>query len=125
MVLGVMSVGCGAPRESDVPASSGAPPSVTASVDPAQLDEWIAFRRSFGLRADPAWVQHAASLPQSRNDTGVPLLPEEVAAIGKAIGASHAADTALKSYGERIPSQYAGVIIEGARPVLLMKGDAS
>jgi hypothetical protein len=45
--------------------------------------------------------------------------------MGKAIGASHAADTALKSYGERIPSQYAGVIIERARPVLLMKGDAS
>ena len=80
-------------------------------------------RECFGLRADPAWVEEVAGLAQSRNDSGIPLLPGEVASIGEAIRASDSAVAALKRYGERMPDVYAGVILEGAKSILLVKGE--
>jgi hypothetical protein len=103
-----------------VPTTTPAP-----TIDPAEIREWIAFRESFGLRADPAWVLEVAADPQSDQAPGIPLLPSEVKAMGDALLATHAVIDALRAYGARQPDLYADVIVEGARTILLMKGDVT
>ena len=87
------------------------------------IDDWVSFRRLFGLRADRAWVESVSTNPAALNDTGVPLLPSELAELGRAVKSTQPLITLLTWYGERHPDLYAGVVVEGRRAVLLMKGD--
>jgi hypothetical protein len=75
------------------------------------------------LRADRPWVESVSANPAALNDTGVPLLPSELAELGRAVQSTQPLITLLTWYGERHPDLYAGVVVEGRRAVLLMKGD--
>jgi hypothetical protein len=87
------------------------------------VERWIAFRIAFGLRADETWAVAVARDPTSQNDTGIPLLPSEISKIGVLVRQSPSMIDALRRYGEGFPGEYAGVVTDGARTVLLMKGD--
>jgi hypothetical protein len=70
------------PAPTALPSPTDTPAVSSPDVDPADLAYWIAFRNSFGIRADRDWVLFVATMPAAANDTGVPLLPSELVAVG-------------------------------------------
>lgn len=99
-----------------------APTSVASpiAVNPADLEYWTTFRQSFGLRADPEWVLAVATLPAAANDTGVPLLPSELTAVGNSLRQQRDMTAALMTYGESVADVYAGVYSAAGKVVLLV-----
>ena len=107
-------------------ATPGVTTAAQASAVPIEtFQEWVAFRRAYGLRSDSDWIYWVAAQPQSRNETGVPLLAEEQKAMAKAIRANEPVIDVLTEYGERHPDLYAGIWADGARMVILLKGDVT
>lgn len=125
----VALAGCALPADTASPANgSVALPSAETlprpTPDPSQVAEWTAFREAFGLQADPDWISIVAANPASENDTGIPLLPSELDALGAAIRSTRSLVEALTWYGERYPDEFAGVSTRGRTVVLYMAGDA-
>jgi hypothetical protein len=52
-----------------------------------------------GLRADEDWILEVFANPASANDTGMPLLPSELDALGAAIRSTYRLIDGLTWYG--------------------------
>ena len=129
VVLAVMlAIGAAACSvETPAPTASASPGPVaaaaTASPIPEQdVVEWIKFRRQYGLRSDREWVIAVARQPEAMNDTGIPLLPGELLALGNRTKVVNDMIAATVAYGETRPSTYAGTIVDEGRVVLLVTG---
>lgn len=126
LLLAIVGAGCDAmvvsPTNPLLPTTASSPtiaPVATAE-PPAELEEWIAFRESFGLRADRGWVLQVADDPAATMDAGIPLLPWELDRLGAAIQSTGPIIEVLTRYGQRFPDSFAGVIVEGQTVILLM-----
>lgn len=120
VIVGAVLAGCGPALTPPESPSLGAVSEPTPSAPPA-LGEWIEFRRSFGLRDDPAWVLEVASRPSSINETGIPLTTEELAALGRAVRSTGPLVEFVTRYGERFPDSFGGVRAEGRTVILQMR----
>ncbi len=101
---------------------TGAGPSAASSpivvVAPSQLDDedlagWIRFRTAMGLQADPQWVASVAADPRSRvgiTEWGLPLLPNEVAALQARRPPPADANAILRDYGSAYAVQWGGYV---------------
>ena len=87
------------------------------------MAEWTSFRRAFGLRPDPQWIEQVVANPNSRNDTGIPLLPSEVEELAAAIRSTDAVVERLTWYGQQYPEEFGDVRLDGRTAVLFMTGD--
>jgi hypothetical protein len=101
-------------------ATSKPTPAPTSSFDPADIARWIAFRSTYGLRADLEWVLLAAGDPSSANDFDVPLAPAEINEVARKNRAAQDLVPAVTAYGGRF-ADFAGVRIDGPRVLILFK----
>ncbi len=128
LALGALLAACASPLPSDPPASSSTIPTIaTSAPSPSfsadEIADWVAFREAYGLRADEEWVRQVATDRASANDTGIPLLPFELDALGQAVTSLNGLIDALQRYGSTIPSVFAGVVADGHDAVLLVADD--
>lgn len=89
-------------------------PTVVAPSLPADLAAAIAFRLSFGLRADEPWVRQVALDPSARTETGVPLMPAEQVQVDRQMATASSVMSTVKSYAATQP-EYAGARIDQQR----------
>jgi hypothetical protein len=108
--------------ESPVPAVHVAPTEPPPTT--AQVEEWIAFRRLFGLRADERWVRQVAADPLAAR-APIPMLPDEAEAFQDAYELVGDTTEKLKAYGVRFPDTYAGVRTEGRTAVAMFSGNVA
>ena len=133
-VIGWLAVACGgiptpptaAPAVSGVTETATVPPAPTLSPD--EIDEAVAFRRRYGLRADDAWILQVARADAARAGIevfGVPLMPFEVQEL-------HARRTdrdvlrQIAAYGTLHPEHYAGAYVDQRQSmgfVVMFTGD--
>jgi hypothetical protein len=118
VALGLVA-GCGEARPPQPsPSPFVAEPALPAGVSQAQLDAWIEFRGTYGLRTDLAWVLDVANSPEAMDTFGVPMLLFEEAIVNQAqMGASDLV-SAARGYSNRFPEDQAGVWIEGPLVVI-------
>ena len=87
------------------------------------MKEAIRFRKTFGLRADEAWIRLVAADPDSeegRIEYGVSLTPEEFADLAGRSVAVEAIREPVISYGLAHPDDWAGAYIDQQRDGILV-----
>jgi hypothetical protein len=89
-----------------------------------EVEEWIAFRRLFGLRADEPWVRQVADDPLAVR-APIPMLPDEAEAFQDTYKLVGDTTEKLKAYGVRFPDTHAGVRTEGRIAVAMFSGDVA
>jgi hypothetical protein len=106
--------GCGA--------SNSAPPESQPSsntwLSPANIERAIAFRQSFGLRADDAWVRQVAADPSAHaaiSRFSVPLAPFEATELGVRIASTEGLAEFVEAYGLGFPEEFVSVRVEPDR----------
>jgi hypothetical protein len=121
----VLCAACDTAPETDHSPSAQPPPTAAVTTQPpteAEVEDWIAFRTAYGLRADRPWVVSVAADAASENDTGVPLLPAELAELGALNLRQSDLIPAMKAYGKTRERVYAGTIVDGNQVVLQVVG---
>ena len=84
-------------------------PAPDATLDPAVVAASIEFRQSVGLRSDTDWVERVLADPSaSREEYGVPLLPDEVARLTSRAREGERLSLATERYGADHVSEWAG-----------------
>jgi hypothetical protein len=105
---------CGSPPPppSTPGATSSPTPEASVAQRPADIDEAIAVRERYGLRADEIWVRAVATDPRSvtPEDWGIPLLPDE---LGDLLSRRWSNDLLLqvRDYGLQFPDDFATAAI--------------
>lgn len=125
VLAALVAVGCASPT--DELKTADPTPVVTSSpssraYDEADVTEWIAFRTRYGLRSDRPYILSVAADPASTNDTGIPLTPGELAALGSLNVAQADLIAAIKEYGGSRARAYAGMVVDGSTVVLQVAG---
>lgn len=111
-ILALSVAGCApGPTVPSTPAPPASTPEPGApAITEEELQEAIAFRRLYGLRADEGWVREVAENPASREGWdfyGVPLLPSEFADLQhRGLGQDTLEE--VRSYGQLFPDQFSG-----------------
>ncbi len=119
--LGGCSVFRDSPSVSQTLAPANSPSAVpSSSLDPADLARWTAFRKTYGLPSDLAWIAKVASDPEATHDFDVPLLPAEVDVVARRNRAVQDLMPAVIAYGTRFPD-YGGARIEGTKAIILFR----
>jgi hypothetical protein len=107
--------GCDADsRTSDPTAANMAAPSPTANAWLADdvIARAIKFRNTFGLRSDLAWIRDVAEMPTAIEGFrlyGVPLAPDELAALTERTDAKEQVELLVDAYGLEHPEEWAGM----------------
>jgi hypothetical protein len=89
-------------------------------IDP-RLAAAVAFREKIGLRSDLAWVRLVADDPAAQAgipSVGVPLMPDELAALEQRASTAKAVALVVEDYIADHPEQYAGHYIDPASGVV-------
>jgi hypothetical protein len=97
------------PRPSVATSSNG---SVRTEPTAAELTSAFRFRTTFGLRADDLWIRAVFNDPASDETFGVPLLPNEIAAVVAAQAAANAVTDIVAAYGATVPGDWAGMYVD-------------
>lgn len=124
LLSAIAVIGCSDPAapQHSPPPEVQVPP---AGLSQEQLDSWIAFRRTYGLRTDLAWVLDVANSPEVMETFGVPMLQFEEAIVNHAqLSASDLVDR-VRGYSNRFPEERAGVWIEGPLVVVAFSATIS
>lgn len=88
-----------------------------------QLTAWADFRRAVGLRDDEPWMSYVASHPDALTEFPAPLMPFEVAALGRDAATTRQAIGILRTYGVAFPAEWAGAFVEDGRAVAAFTGN--
>lgn len=101
-------------------AATGAPTVAVPAFSEADVERWMKFRNSFGLRADRQWMLDVARDPSAWSELQIPLLPLEIAMVTQRAAAAVDTVRALEAYGSAFPDEYGGAYLDDGTAVLLM-----
>ncbi|MGK2850765.1 MAG: carboxypeptidase-like regulatory domain-containing protein [Candidatus Limnocylindrales bacterium] len=90
-----------------------------------QMAAWAEFRRTVGLRDDEAWMRYVASHPDAQTEFPAPLMPFEVADLGRDAASTRQAIGIIRSYGVAFPAEWAGAFVQDGRAVAAFAGNVA
>lgn len=122
LVMASAAVACG-PAGVSTTEPTQEPAAVQPDVSVEEMAEWVAFRRTFGLRTDEAWLRLvAADLTAGREP--VPLLQSEIVEMQQKIADGQALQPAIDAYGRGVPDSWAGSFVAEGQVIALFSRDA-
>lgn len=95
----------------------------TAPPPSDQMAAWAEFRRTVGLRDDQAWMRYVASHPDALTEFPAPLMPFEVADLGRDAATTRQVIGIIRTYGVAFPAEWAGAFVEDGRAVAAFTGN--
>lgn len=109
----------GSPQQSVASTISSSSPSS------GQLAAWAHFREAVGLRNDELWMRYVATHPDAQTEFPAPLMPFEVADLGRDAASTRQAIGIIRSYGVAFPAEWAGSFVQDGRAVAAFTGNVA